>query len=128
MRSACAVITLSTELDSFARQAYRRFTTFALIMESHERSPVPAAMSHRQLAKLLKSASAEAVSDHHSEGNTLDKELQAWSVATQQLLRSMSTSHEAMTSQRTPHQVMALGSLRTHLLLGLQALKAAGSR
>ena len=95
-------------------------------MNSYESSPVPAAMSHRQLSKLLQAASVEDVRDDESEENILGGELQAWAEATQTLLESMSTSPESMTSQRTPHQVMALGSLRTHLLFGLQALKAAG--
>ena len=97
-------------------------------MNSDETSPVPTAMSHRQLKKLFQAASVEDVREHQSKGNTLGSELQAWADATQQLLDSMSTSPESMTSQRTPHQVMALGSLRTPLLLGLQALKAAGSQ
>ena len=97
-------------------------------MKSYENSPVPAAMSHRELSKLLQVASLEDVRDEQSQENTLGDELRAWAEATQTLLDSMSTSPESMTSQRTPHQVMALGSLRTHLLFGLQALKAAGSQ
>ena len=97
-------------------------------MNSYESSPVPAAISHRQLSKLLQAASLEDVRDDQSEENPLGDELRAWAEATQTLLDSMSTSAESMTSQRTPHQVMALGSLRTHLLFGLQALRAAGSQ
>ena len=97
-------------------------------MNSHESSPVPAAMSHRQLSKLLQAATVEDVRDDQSEENILGNELQAWAEATQTLLDSMSTSPETMTSQRTPQQVMALGSLRTHLIFGLQALKAARSQ
>ena len=97
-------------------------------MNSYESSPVPAAMSHRQLSKLLQAASMEDVRDEQSEENPLVDELRAWAEATQTLLDSMSTSPESMTSERTPHQVMALGSLRTHLLFGLQALKAASSQ
>ena len=97
-------------------------------MNSHESSPVPVAMSHRQLSKLLQAASVEDVRDDQSADNPLGDELQAWAKATQTLLDSMSTSPETMTSQRTPQQVMALGSLRTHLMFGLQALKAARSQ
>ena len=97
-------------------------------MKSFESSPVPAAMSHRQLSKLLQIASVEDVRDEQSEEKPLVDELRAWAEATQTLLDSMSTSPESMTSQRTPHQVMALGSLRTHLMFGLQALKAAGTQ
>ena len=120
------MITLATELDSDALHSYRQDINTALTMNSYESSPVPAAMSHRQLSKLLQAASVEDVRDDESEENILGGELQAWAEATQTLLESMSTSPESMTSQRTPHQVMALGSLRTHLLFGLQALKAAG--
>ena len=97
-------------------------------MKSDESSTVPAAMSYRQLSKLLMVASVEDARDEQSQENPLGDELRAWAEATQTLLDSMSTSPESMTSQRTPHQVMALGSLRTHLLFGLQALKAAGSQ
>lgn len=120
------MITLATELDSDALHSYRQDINTVLTMNSYESSPVPAAMSHRQLSKLLQAASVEDVRDDESEENILGGELQAWAEATQTLLESMSTSPESMTSQRTPHQVMALGSLRTHLLFGLQALKAAG--
>ena len=120
------MITLATELDSDALHSYRQDINTALTMNSYESSPVPAAMSHRQLSKLLQAASVEDVRDDESEENILGGELQAWAEATQTLLESMSTSPESMISQRTPHQVMALGSLRTHLLFGLQALKAAG--
>ena len=122
------MITLATELDSDALHSYRQDINTALTMNSYESSPVPAAMSHRQLSKLLQAASVEDVRDDESEENILGGELQAWAEATQTLLESMSTSPESMTSQRTPHQVMALGSLRTHLLFGLQALKAASSQ
>ena len=128
MTELCAVITLATELDSDALHSYRQDINIVLTMNSYESSPVPAAMSHRQLSKLLQAASVENVRDDQNEENTLGDELQAWAEATRSLLDSMSTSPEAMTSQRTPHQVMALGSLRTHLMLGLQALKAAGSQ
>ena len=108
--------------------SYRQDINLVLTMNSYESNPVPAAMSHRQLSKLLQAASVEDVRDDQSEENLLGDELQAWAEATQTLLDSMSTSPESMTSQRTPHQVMALGSLRTHLMFGLQALKAACSQ
>ena len=126
MASLCAVITLATELDSQALDSYRQDINLLLTMNSYENNPVPAAMSHRQLSKLLQAATVKDVRDDQGEENTLGDELQAWAEATQKLLDSMSTSPETMTTKRTPHQVMALGSLRTHLMFGLQALKAAG--
>ena len=94
-------------------------------MNSFESSPVPAAVSHRHLSKLLQAATLQDAIDQSEEENTFKEELQVWAEATQRLLDSMSTSPESMASQRTPQQVMALGSLRTHLMFGLQALKAA---
>lgn len=96
-------------------------------MNSDERMPVPAAMSHRQLQKLLQAASVEDVKESQSDVITPGYELQSWADATQHLLEIMASSPESIALQRTPHQVMALGSLRTHMMLGLQALKAAGS-
>ena len=51
-----------------------------------------------------------------------------WVERTSALLKEIEQSSSAAAEGKTPHQVMALGSFRTHLLLGLQALKAAGSR
>lgn len=48
-----------------------------------------------------------------------------WVERTSALLKEIEQSSSAAAEGKTPHQVMALGSFRTHLLLGLQALKAA---
>ena len=90
--------------------------------------PIPEAMSYRQLQTLIESAPADSNLDVSPVENPLNSELQAWADSTQHLLESLARSGDVVAVQRTPRQVMALGSLRTHLMLGLQALKASGSR
>ena len=86
--------------------------------------PIPDALSHRQLTALLQAAALEqppVVSDTPP----LTMELAEWSRQTQLLLQQMAQEGESIGTSRSDQQVMALGSFRTHLLLGLQALREA---
>ena len=86
--------------------------------------PIPDALSHRKLAELLKAAAVEQAPGL-SDTPPLTQELAEWSRQTQLLLQQMAQEGESIGTSRSELQVMALGSFRTHLLLGLQALSAA---
>ena len=85
---------------------------------------IPDALSHRQLAELLKAAVVEQAPGP-SDTPPLTQELAEWSRQTQLLLQQMAQEGESIGTSRSDQQVMALGSFRTHLLLGLQALREA---
>jgi hypothetical protein len=94
--------------------------------------PVPEAISHRQLAQLLRSAAVEptvaaepggdlAGGERHRE---LDALLQAYGQLSVQLLRAFEGAGDDLGRGRTPRQVMAMGALRAHAHMALQALAA----
>lgn len=96
---------------------------------------IPAAISYRQLQALAQNAPAETgplperpVRELRSARQAADLEaaLEAWSRASQQLLQSLQQAGPAAAEGRAPQQLMALGALRVHVAMGLQAL--AGSR
>ncbi|AII49238.1 hypothetical protein KR52_08785 [Synechococcus sp. KORDI-52] len=60
-----------------------------------------------------------------NEDELLRAALSAWADQTQELLRWIETQGDAVSDTRTPKQVMALGSFRTHLVMGLKALRYA---
>ena len=95
---------------------------------------IPDALSHRQLNQLLKTAQASApqpnpAADQQVAGDapSLDPNLDQWENHTRQLLQQIAQEGDGLGAHRSAQQVMALGSFRTHLMLGLQALKAARS-
>ena len=95
---------------------------------------IPDALSHRQLNQLLKTAQASApqpnlAADQQGAGDvpSLDLNLDQWENHTRQLLQQIAQEGNGLGAHRSAQQVMALGSFRTHLMLGLQALKAARS-
>ena len=49
--------------------------------------------------------------------------LSAWADQTQELLRWIESQGDAVSDTRSPKQVMALGSFRTHMVMGLKALR-----
>ena len=53
--------------------------------------------------------------------------LSAWADQTRELLQWIDQQGDAVSESRTPKQVMALGSFRTHLVMGLKALRYAES-
>ena len=85
------------------------------------------ALSHRDLSGLLKAALKDVDIDVSAWIEPALDDLQAWSEQTQTLLQRISDHGEAVGHRRSPQQVMALGSFRTHMMLGLQALRAAQS-
>jgi len=95
---------------------------------------IPDALSHRQLNQLLRTAQASAsqlnlAAEQQGAGDapSLDPNLDQWENHTRQLLQQIAQDGNGVGAHRSAQQVMALGSFRTHLMLGLQALKAARS-
>jgi len=89
----------------------------------------PDALSQHQLNALLKAAAEGA----HAREETMDQDdllraaLSAWADQTKELLMWLESQGDAVGETRTPKQVMALGSLRTHMVMSLKALKYAES-
>ena len=85
---------------------------------------IPDAVSFKQLAKLISEAPPPAVP---TDGLVHEAQISLeWSKHVEALLKEVEQSSEQASAGKTPEQVMALGSFRTHLWLGLQALKASG--
>ena len=61
------------------------------------------------------------------EDELLRAALSAWAGQTRELLQWIDQQGDAVSESRTPKQVMALGSFRTHLVMGLKALRYAES-
>ncbi len=59
------------------------------------------------------------------EDELLRAALSAWADQTRELLQWIDQQGDAVSESRTPKQVMALGSFRTHLVMGLKALRYA---
>ena len=57
------------------------------------------------------------------EDELLRAALSAWADQTRELLQWIDQQGDAVSESRTPKQVMALGSFRTHLVMGLKALR-----
>ena len=58
-----------------------------------------------------------------SDDELLRAALSAWADQTQELLRWIEGQGDAVSDTRSPKQVMALGSFRTHLVMGHKALR-----
>ena len=56
-----------------------------------------------------------------SDDELLRAALSAWADQTQELLRWIESQGDGVSDTRTPKQVMALGSFRTHLVMGLKS-------
>ena len=61
------------------------------------------------------------------EDELLRAALSAWADQTRELLQWIDQQGDAISESRSPKQVMALGSFRTHLVMGLKALRYAES-
>ena len=61
------------------------------------------------------------------EDELLRAALSAWADQTRELLQWIDQQGDAVSETRSPKQVMALGSFRTHLVMGLKALRYAES-
>ena len=85
---------------------------------------IPDALSHRQLNQWLESAGQERFRSSAEDTDALSADLAEWAGQTRTLLRRLAEEGDSIGTERSPQQVMALGSFRTHLMLGLQALKA----
>ena len=87
-------------------------------------SPVPAAISHRQLQALLNQAPSEIDPPQADPASdpSLEAALAAWSRSSQQLLEALQQSAPSLRGRCTPRQLMALGALQAHVTMGLQAL------
>ena len=83
-------------------------------------------MSHHQLSALLKAASRAFQNDQDipiNDDELLRAALSAWADQTSELLQWIESQGDSVGDSRTPKQVMALGSFRTHLVMGLKALR-----
>ena len=95
-------------------------------MNSNNSPSCPDRISHGELKAMIQSAPVESRrSDPVLDDFTAD--LSSWSTLTQQLLQSIVEEGDVIGQHHSPQQMMALGSFRTHLMLSLQALKAAQS-
>ena len=83
---------------------------------------VPSAVSLKELSSPLKAASQSGPAGKASATESISFD---WAERIAALLKEVEQSSSLAAEGRTPQQVMALGSFRTHLLLSLQALKAA---
>ena len=83
---------------------------------------VPSAVSFKELSSLLKAASQSIPAE---KAETTESVSFDWAERIAALLTEVEQSSSQAAEGKTPQQVMALGSFRTHLLLSLQALKAA---
>ena len=83
---------------------------------------VPSAVSYKELSSLLKAASQSIPTE---KAETTESVSFDWAERIAALLKEVEQSSSQAAEGKTPQQVMALGSFRTHLLLSLQALKAA---
>ena len=90
---------------------------------------VPDALSRHQLSVLLKAAmeGTQARMSSIDEDELLRAALSAWADQTKELVQWLESQGDAVSDTRSPKQVMALGSFRTHLVMGLKALRYAES-
>jgi hypothetical protein len=86
---------------------------------------VPVSVSYRQLQTLARSAPADLTPVNvgtDSETAALERTLEAWSRASQELLQTLQQAGPTLAEGRAPRQLMALGALQAHVAMGLQAL------
>ena len=83
---------------------------------------IPGAVSFKELSSLLKAAGSAAAAKEGSAAEAVNFD---WADRVSALLKEVERSSSSAAEGKTVEQVMALGSFRTHLMLGLQALRAA---
>ncbi len=82
---------------------------------------IPNAVSFKELSSLLNGAlQVFCENTENPEPISMD-----WDERIKSLLKEVEQSSAQVAAEKTTDQVMALGSFRTHLMLSLQALKAA---
>ncbi|MGB5134018.1 MAG: hypothetical protein WBN89_02465 [Prochlorococcaceae cyanobacterium] len=94
--------------------------------------PIPEAISHRQLTHLLQSAMADPAAAGVSGGDgaaagsspELEALLQAYGQVSVELLKAFEGAGGDLARGRNPRQLMAMGALRAHAHMALQALAA----
>ena len=74
-----------------------------------------------------RSSSLDVGESEIDEDELLRAALSAWADQTRELLQWIDQQGDAVSESRSPKQVMALGSFRTHLVMGLKALRYAES-
>ena len=73
-------------------------------------------------------AAIESASDNNNqieEDEMLRAALSAWVDQTKELLKWIEQQGELLSETRNPKQMMALGSFKTHIIMGIKALKYA---
>ena len=84
---------------------------------------VPSAVSFKELVTHLNAAANAAPLEGRPTVEALSFD---WADRVRSLLKEVEQSASTAAEGKTVDQVMALGSFRTHLMISLQALKAAG--
>ncbi|GCE64881.1 hypothetical protein OMCYN_00804 [cyanobiont of Ornithocercus magnificus] len=85
---------------------------------------IPDALSHKDLAKLLNTAAKESVVGSTEQEDRVSLTTD-WEARIKAVLEEVTRQSKDAAEGKTVDQVMALGSFRTHLMLSLQALRAA---
>ena len=116
-------------MASGGRQGLRLPQVLQICLSIDSDPAFPDALSQHQLNALLKAASegSFARDGRVDEDELLRAALSAWADQTKELLMWIESQGDAASESRTPKQVMALGSFRTHLVMGLKALRYAES-
>ena len=94
-----------------------------------EFKPIPEALSHKQLSKLLtkakKDVAKETVNLENNEASDKFKELATqWSKVSKKLLSDLDSKKNYLIKGKGPNSLMALGAMEVHLNMAIQALKA----
>ena len=107
------------------RPGLRCVRTFQIFLSIEPDPSVPDALSQHQLRAFLKAATEDSHERQHlvDEDELLRAALTAWADQTRELLAWLESQGDAVSHTRTPRQVMALGSVRTHMVMSLKALR-----
>ena len=116
-------------MASGGRQGLRLPQVLQICLSIDSDPAFPDALSQHQLNALLKAATegSFARDGRVDEDELLRAALSAWADQTKELLMWLESQGDDVARTRTPKQVMALGSLRTHMVMSLKALKYAES-
>ena len=90
-------------------------------------NPIPIALSHKQLNKLLNSAPKESLGkeltseDQITQKHDFERLLSSWESISKQLLEDLRRKNDIYLTNKNPKSLMALGALESYLFLALQA-------
>tara|TARA_Y100001968_G_scaffold160864_1_gene147206 strand:- start:108 stop:392 length:285 start_codon:yes stop_codon:yes gene_type:complete len=87
----------------------------------NEFKPIPEALSHKDLRKLLVKAEKDIQSDNSDKD--LEELIERWSTISQELLENFGPKKNQLTQGKGPSSIMALGAMEVHLNMAVQAFK-----